>query len=100
IAIDLYDLQRHAATDHLGHIGLLLRLRPAADTADLRGWHEATHAIEINQQTAFVIVDHLGFDHLVGIEALLEPAPALLLPGLVYRKNGTPFAILGLDHED
>src|SRR5215213_6505772 len=84
ITIDFYNLQGHTATDHLGHIRLFLRLRPAADTADLRGWHEATHTIEIDQQPTFVIVDHLGFDHFVGIKALLESAPALFLPGLIY----------------
>src|SRR5437867_12833263 len=41
IAIDLDDFERQRRADHLGHVRLLLRLRPAADAADLRCRNEA-----------------------------------------------------------
>src|SRR6185503_7451094 len=100
IAIDLDDLQGHAGADHFGHIRLLLRLGAAADAADLRRWYEPTHAIKIDQQPAFVIVDDFGLDNVVVLEALLEPPPALLLTRLIHREDGAPLFVLGLNDKD
>ena len=100
VAIDLDDLQRQRATDQPRHVGLLAGLVAASDLRHLRSGNEATHAVEVYEEAALVVIGHLGFDDLVGLMQLLQAPPALLLPRPVDADHRVTFRILWLHDED
>ena len=93
-------LSGERGADQAGHVGLLAGVVAAADLGDLRGGHEAAHAVEVHQQAALVVVGDLGLDDLVGLVHLLQPPPALLLAGAVDADDRLALLVFGLDDED
>ncbi len=100
MAIDLDDFQRQHRADQARHVGLLARVVAATDLGDLGGGHEAAHPVQVHQQATLVVVGDLRLDDLVRLVQLLQPPPALLLPGAVDTDDCVPLVVLWLHDED
>src|SRR5699024_7695255 len=50
--------------------------------------------------TTLIVIRHLGLDDLASLVLLLQPAPALLLPGAINADDRVALLIFGLDHEN
>src|SRR5215208_3694377 len=61
VPIDFDHLQRQRASDQARHVGLLACFVASSDLCYLGGWNEATHAVEVHQESALVVVGDLGF---------------------------------------
>ena len=97
--VDFDDLEVQLAANQAGHVGLLLSVVTAADFGNLRCRHKATHTVEVDQETAFVVINDLGFDNLVVVSCLLQHTPGLLLTGTVNRQDSNAILVLRLRHK-
>ena len=80
----------------LGAVGVVFPL----EVENLADRHEATNALEVDDQAALVVVDDLGLEQLAALELLLRDAPLALLTGALDRDDGVALGRLGLHHVD
>src|SRR6185437_2334321 len=99
VAVNLDDLELELATHHglqlllgLGVVGVVLAL----EVENLADRHEATNAVEVDDQATFVEVDHLGLEQLATVRLLLGDAPLALQARALDRDNGMALGRLGL----
>ena len=97
-AIHLDDLQEQGLAAHRAQLLLDLFLAAAAPQLDdLAERHEPAHAVDRDDQAAFVVVDHLTGDDFLGVLLGLQVTPADLGPRAINRDDRAAVGVLGHD---
>ncbi len=104
-AIDLDDLERQTPVDHgrqrLGDFLVFAVLtRDVAQIEHLRYRDESAYSFDIDDEAAFVVVDHRGLDDRTLVVQLLDVAPGTLQSRPSEREDSMAFGTLGLHDVD